>query len=548
MRNLFELYVSLRQKHGNQRLFCAENLSYHQAITFALRRAQFLIEQGFKPGDIVAVLGHNSAEWGITYMAITAMGGIALLLDTNLTHELYQKYLALVETKAIFVSNKFSHHYHDVITFDIALTGGLAEKELAANDCTRQSLSTMLYTSGTVGDPKIIGLNHNNIIETGLVSVAHITTGPRDIFLSLLPLYHVYGLIAGFIAPLFGGSSIVVQQSLKGTDIIQSLADYPITIFPAVPQIWELFIERILGKLRKESSLKHNIFLFVLNHTPSFYHLGLGFIPKLLFKPVHTAIGTNIRYLLTGGARMKRKYWLYYQNMGFTLLEGYGLTETTGPMCGSRVKKPKPICIGRPFPGNEIQIRQTDNGLGEIWVRGVSVMPGYYKNDKLNQEVFDRDGWFNTGDIGFIDRDGDVHLRGRKKNVIVLDSGKNAYPEELESFYLSNSLAIEEISIFGRRVEGKEVIFAVIVPINKERNAYVEIKEELRRIDQGLPTYKRIGEFAISYEPLPRTSTKKVIVREVVKNLEAQQYQVQLNDPHITIVKKTAPELVGAHR
>jgi long-chain acyl-CoA synthetase len=337
------------------------------------------------------------------------------------------------------------------------------------------------------------------------------------------------------------GGGLVIQPSVKGTDILKSLATHPVTIFPAVPQVWELFIERILMKVRSESKLKYHIFKFMLERAPTFHHLGLGFIPKTIFKPVHKAMGKNLRYMLTGGARMKRKYWLYYKHMGFKLLEGYGLTETTASICGSNINNPKPICVGRPMEGNEVQIRNDEKGMGEIWVRGVSVMPGYYKNDAVNQEVFDKDGWFNTGDVGFIDKDGDLHIRGRKKNVIVLDSGKNAYPEEIENFYLSHTQSIEEIAVFGHRLAGKETIYAVITPLNKETNSYTTIREELRKLDQGLPTYQRIGEFAISYGPLPRTSTKKVIVREVLKNLEEKKYQLSADDPNTEALIKNRP-------
>lgn len=541
MQNLFDLYTSLRESFADNLYLREEKMTYAEVIGLAFRRAQFLKEKGYKKGDIIAILSHNSADWIVTYLANTALGIMTLLLDTNLTHSLYQKYLDLVETKAVFVSDKFSHHYQGVETFDIDLKHCLADSELTSCTATAQDISTMLYTSGTSGDPKVVGLTHSNIISTCRSNGKHVSLTPNDVFLSILPFYHVYGLLVA-LAPLSSGGGLVIQPSVKGTDILKSLSTHPVTIFPAVPQVWELFIERILMKVRSESKLKYNIFMFMLERAPTFHHVGLGFIPKKIFSPVHKAMGGKIlRYILTGGARMKRKYWLYYKHMGFNLLEGYGLTETSASICGSRVKDPKPICVGQPMEGNEVQIRNDEKGLGEIWVRGTSVMPGYYKNDAVNQEVFDKDGWFNTGDVGFIDKDGDLHIRGRKKNVIVLDSGKNAYPEEIESFYLSHTQSIEEIAVFGHRINGKETIYAVITPLNKESNAYTGIREELRRIDQGLPTYKRIGEFAISYEPLPRTSTKKVIIREVIKNLEANHYQLSADDSNTELLIKNKP-------
>ncbi|GBR77207.1 long-chain acyl-CoA synthetases, partial [Candidatus Termititenax persephonae] len=303
-----------------------------------------------------------------------------------------------------------------------------------------------------------------------------------------------------------------------------------ITIFSAVPQLWEIFFDQIAKKIKNESKFKHALFMFVLKHAPSFRHVGLGKFLDKLFYPIHKAFGLKVRILLCGGSRLGWRYCLYYKYMGFTLIEGYGLTETTGPLVGGNPRKPKPICVGKPLGENFVEVRNHNkDGIGDIWLKGVSVMPGYYKNPEATKAAFDENGWFDTGDMGFLDKQGELHIRGRRKNVIVMASGKNVYPEELEAYYLKSPL-IEEITIFGRYVDRHETVYAVIRPLENTENAYAKIKTELKHLSFGLPTYKRIGDFAVSVEPLPRTSTQKVKVHEVIALLEAGKYQTKAAD------------------
>ncbi|MDR1113952.1 MAG: 1-acyl-sn-glycerol-3-phosphate acyltransferase, partial [Candidatus Margulisbacteria bacterium] len=174
---------------------------------------------------------------------------------------------------------------------------------------------------------------------------------------------------------------------------------------------------------------------------------------------------------------------------------------------------------------NEVTLRNINkDGIGEIWMRGVSVTPGYYNNPQANAEAFDKDGWFNTGDLGFKDKRGELHITGRFKNMIVLDSGENVYPEELEAYYQYSPL-IEEISVFGYRIAGAENVFAVVVPREKNKESYAHLKAEIEKMNKDLPSYKTISAFAVSFTPLPRNSTRKSVVRNVIKELEQGKYQ-----------------------
>lgn len=545
IKNLYSFFKHYAQQHANHLLFRELNLNYVQAFQKALGRAAFLQKQGFKKGDVIAILATNSPAWCITFMAITSMGGIALNLDTNLKTEDYQQMLDHVGTKAVFVSPEFKISFKDQKVFDIQLDKNLgSSKDFREENIQETDLSNLLYTSGTTGKPKVVSLNQRNWFKTAISGAKHLVLKNTDVMLCILPLYHVYGLIGNFMGEYAAGSGLVFQPSLKGPDIIKSLADNPITIFPLVPQLLELFLDGILNKAKAQSQLKFKILNFFLKYTPAFKIIGLGFIPKVIFKPIQKVFGLKLHYLISGGAPLKPAIFNAYKNIGFTIVNGYGLTETSGPVCATTPKIAKPSSIGRPLEGNEIKIKNiNDDGIGELWVRGDAVMPGYLNNPEANKEVFDADGWFNTGDLGYIDEHGDLLLTGRMKNVIVLDSGKNVYPEELEAYYLQ-SPEIQELAVFSRNINGKESVYAVIVPANKNKNSYSQIKTEIERLNVGLPSYKTISHFAVSFDPLPRTSTKKTIIREIIKLLESGSYQTDENKNIISqkILKANNPE------
>ncbi|MFH1429474.1 MAG: AMP-binding protein, partial [Candidatus Margulisiibacteriota bacterium] len=544
MSNLYTFYKATCTKYTNNMLFY-ERYSYGQTLDLALSRAAYLQKYGILKGDVIAILAANSPEWCITYMAITACGAIALPLDPNLPPGLYQQMLDIAGAKILFTDHGPNIQSKGVTTIDIRLENALEKTsrgfcEPAVNDSDPASL---LFTSGTTGRPKIVSLSQSNIVQTSIGSAEHIGLDGQNIFLAVLPLYHVYGFVANFSGPLAIGGSILFQRSLKGSDIIQTLAENPINIFPGVPQLWEMFLGGVLEKLHNESKLKYKFFLFVISHTPALHSLGLSFVTRRVFAPIHNVFGSQMKYLLSGGAPLGKRCFQYFTNMGFKFIEGYGLTETTGPICVSALGNTRPGSIGKPLPGNELQIRRTaDDGVGEIWLRGSAVMPGYYQNHNANLEAFDPDGWFDSGDMGYLDENGELHISGRSKNVIVLSSGKNVYPEELEDYYCQSRL-IFEICVFGAKKPEGESAYAVIVPKNKYTDSYHTIREELNRMNQGLPAYQAVNSFALSYDELPKTSTKKVIAAKVRELLESGYYQTEeTGRPVETELIGTTPE------
>ncbi|GBR72268.1 long-chain-fatty-acid--CoA ligase [Candidatus Termititenax spirochaetophilus] len=544
MPNLFAKCEEVTAKYPKDICFVDGGLTYQDVWLRVQARASALHAKGLRKGDVVALLSKNSPEWIIAFLAITSLGARVLVLDTNLRVDMYKRMIEYVDTKLVYVSKEFANDDYGVEKWAVDVVEPPHAFELT-EQVDSADIAALFYTSGTTGEPKVVPLTHNNLIQTAVSSGALVRAGTTDMFLNILPLYHVYGLIAGFLGPYVCGASVVFQNSLKATDMMAALAKYPITIFSAVPQMWEVFFDRFTRKIKNESKLKYKFFMFLIENAPSFRHVGLGRLVDKIFYPVHKAFGLRIRYLLSGGARLGRRYCLYYKHMGFTVIEGYGLTETTGPICGGNPDNPTPICVGKPIGDNYAEVRNlNDDDIGEVWLKGVSVMPGYYNNPEATKKAFDANGWLNTGDLGFIDKNGELHIRGRFKNVIVLDSGKNVYPEDLEAYYLASPL-VAEITIFGRQVNKREVVYAVVVPTFKTRDCYARIKTEFKKMNQGLPTYKIVTDFAVSYDVLPRTSTQKVRNHEVIKLLEDGAYQVSEKDPNFVVKEITAatPEL-----
>lgn len=528
--NLYEFYKITCGKYSEKNLF-DNKITYAEAMKLAEQRAAFLQAEGYKKGDVIAIMAVSNAEWVITYMAINCMGGIVLPLDVNLPKENYPAMLKRLKTKGVFISNEYKGVIKGIKTYNVSLDKSMEKKKkLKVPKLSESDTATYIYTSGTTGTPKIVTLTHKNIYCTAESAAERSHMSVNDTFLCILPLYHVYALIACFAGPFAHGVSFVYLTSLKGPDIMKALAENPITVFPAAPLLWEMIMDGILNKVRNESDFKFRLFKFFLNYGAFMRKIGLSFLPDKIFDPLHERFGRNHRFFVSGGAPLKDKYRKYYKSMGFKVLEGYGLTETTGP-----ITLPDPDhnvigSVGPTVPGNEAKIKNiNEEGIGEVWLRGVSVMAGYFGNEEANKEVFDSEGFFNSGDLGRMDKHGNIYLTGRVKNVIVLSSGKNVYPEELESYY-KQSEAIEEIAVFARNVDGSDKVYAVIVPSNKTEKSYGIVKSELLRLNKGLPSYKTVNSFAISFDKLPVNSARKIVYRDIIKLLEKGVFMEHDND------------------
>ena len=515
MDSLYDFYAHTCSRHGADRLF-STGMTYSETLELVHARASFLQKKGYGRGKVIAVLSHNSIEMCITFMAITSTGAKVLPLDPNLGSSNFAGMMKKAGAEAVYTTPEYSGYFRGLKVFPLELNEKPGNKTSFRKTAVKpDDIAALFFTSGTTGEPKIVQLSHGNIFRTALASAEFFRTGTDDMILCLLPLFHAYGLIAAFLGPMAHGSSLCIQPSLKGPDIMKSLEENPVTIFPAVPLLWELIMDGIIARVKTGPKMKYRIFMFCLKRGYMLRKTGLGFVPRAVFAPVRRAFGSRIRLLISGGAPLKTSCAHYYRSLGFTLVEGYGLSETTGPILISSDRKNIAGSVGVPVKGNEVKIADADkNGTGEILLRGNAVMPGY-KSFKAGKDVFDSEGFFRTGDLGRFDKKGNLFITGRLKNVIVLSSGKNVYPEELENYYNQSDL-IADIAVFGLNKNGVENVFAVIVPAEINQNSYRKILNEIKRLNHGLPSYKIISGFAVSHDPLPRNSTRKLLY-DVIK-------------------------------
>ena len=348
-----------------------------------------------------------------------------------------------------------------------------------------------------------------------------------DGVLSVLPLHHTFEFSAGFLTPFSNGTQITYLDDLNAEELAKAMENGHITGMVGVPALWEMLHRRIKTRFREQSDfvadLADNIIDFnswLRNNTP--FNLG-----PIVFFPIHKRFGGRIRYLISGGSSLSEKVQKDLHGLGFTILEGYGLTESSPVLTFTRPQnKIAKGTVGKNLPGVEVKIEDPDeNGVGEIYARGQNVMLGYYNNDDATKDVL-HDRWLKTGDLGKIDEDGNLYLVGRSKDIIIDSNGKNIYPDEIEEIY-SKSKFIKELSVVGLPDEdGSEKVAALVVPdfefditiprleVNKK------IETHFREVSQTIPFFKRVKVMHITPFELPRTATRKVKRPEVVEELE----------------------------
>jgi len=361
------------------------------------------------------------------------------------------------------------------------------------------------------------------LIEAGILS-------HDDSVISVLPLHHTYPFLGNCILPVFLGTAITYPQSLKGPDLMAAMRDFGVTMLVSVPQLLELIRNSIFNKIRQLPGPLPKIMFGILNISGTLrrkFDINLG---KVVFKSVHRSLGEKFRFSACGGAKLDPQVMKDLEALGLTILEGYGLTETSPVVAFNPIEKRKPASVGKPLPSAEIKIIDPESGKemdimreGEIIIRGPMVMKGYYKNPDATSDVL-KDGWFHSGDLGYIDNDGYIFITGRIKEVIVLSSGKNIYPDEVEKQYLKIPL-IKEICVMGLEEKGiVESLQAVIVPdteyakTTQISHMQEALKWEINNASTHLPSYMRLKGYALYPEPLPRTPLGK-LRRFMIKDL-----------------------------
>ncbi|MEO0094817.1 MAG: AMP-binding protein [candidate division WOR-3 bacterium] len=504
--------------------------TYAQLKERALAVKKYLYELGLKPGERFGVLGENSPEWAISYLGIVRAGLVCVPIDVMLTEAEILHILRESAARGVLCSNnqiyKLESIKGELKNFKYLInTKEIKKLPLADHekrvDINPESLAVLIFTSGTTGLAKAVMLSHNNIIANLQSIEKTIPVYHTDSFVSIIPMHHTFEATCGFLYPLLRGVSIYYPPSLKPNELIATFKEARVTCLIAVPLLFEKFLAGVHRKVAGASIPTKLLFTTIT---------GVGSIFKFLRKPLFSRVRKemgleNLRLAISGGAALSSKVAHGLETLGIPILQGYGLTEAAPVISVNPPARPKNNSVGKPLPGIEVKVVEPDeNGIGEIIVRGPNVMLGYYNNKEATDEVL-KDGWLHTGDLGFIDKDGYIYITGRKKSLIVTATGKNIIPEELEEKLLT-SRWVKEVLIVPRIDPDtkKEEVCALIYPDYELLEEYgisqnitlqfsdIErlIRDEIKKINEELPAYKRITKFEIREDEFPKTTTQKI--------------------------------------
>ncbi len=547
--------IALEIQHDKE----VESYTYAQVRTMAESVGNWLRGQDLEPVSRCAILADNHPRWVIAYLGIIAAGHTAVPLDTAFHADQVAKLLRDSGSSLLFCD----HKHWDVageaakdMRVRLALVDRAGNSENPLSPAPTQTLdqifavgpggfiaaspssddiAALLYTSGTTADPKGVMLTHGNLVGEADAVYAWAHLGPEDAILGVLPLFHVLSQMANLLLPLAAGARAVFLATLNTTELIRALQERNVSAFAVVPQFFYLIHERIFKEVTKRGALMGWIFGALMKTNRQLRRFGMN-AGRLFFGKLHHTFGDKMRLLVTGGSRFDPQIGRDFHALGIDVLQAYGLTETSGGAFVTDPKKNVMGSVGPPLPGIEGKIvdpQPQDDGppVGEIAIRGAIVMKGYWNRPDATEAVL-RDGWLYTGDIGHFDKNGNLFITGRKKEVIVLSNGKNVYPEEIEAHYLKSPL-IKEICVMGLEATPgdpmSDRLYAVVVPnfdVLKERkivNAKEVIRFDIESLSSQIASTKRIAGYEIWQEDLPRTTTRKIKRFEVEKRVRVKQ-------------------------
>jgi long-chain acyl-CoA synthetase len=520
-----------------------KEVTYNELLKNTKGVASYLTQKGIKKGDRIAIVSENRTDWCTSYLAISLSGGIAVPIDAQLGPGEIRNLLTDSESRLVFHSSRTEENVKkavkDIVTknvslisFDLPEFKNICKTPEAVRypEISGEDIASLIYTSGTTGVPKGVELTHKNFCSDAEALIITELMIHSDNVLSILPFHHTYPFMGTFLLPVFLGATVIFAPSLKGPEVMSTIKDKKVTIVVGVPQLLELIRNGILNRIKQLPGFLPKIMVGILKLCGGIRQKS-GINPgRLFFKSVHKAIGRRFRFFACGGAKLDPQIMKDLEALGFTVLEGYGLTETSPVVTFNPLTKRKAGSAGIPLPSVDIKIigHETHEELGameegEIAIKGPMVMKGYYKNPQATEHVI-KDGRFFSGDLGYMDKDYYLFITGRLKEVIVLSSGKNVYPEEIEKQYMKIPF-IKEICVMAVEEEGiVESLHAVIVPdleyARKARigNLQEALRWELNNVSLQLPQYMRIKGYTIYPDPLPRTPLGK-LRRFMIKDL-----------------------------
>ena len=517
-------------------------LTYGELYNNIIKFGKSLLKIGLNEREHIAVIGENRVQWGIAYLTAMCFNFVIVPVDKSLSENDIINIIYESDSRAIVFSgalqriicemktslNKVRYYismdlpedkdgFHSMIKM-INQQDKVIENFPKVNP---DDLAEIIYTSGSLGRAKGVMLTQKGLAAnlTGMTSM--IKVSPEDRFIGILPLHHTYQCTCGFLCPLYAGASAHFIRSLK--TILEDIKNSKATIMLGAPLLYNKLYSKIIKNI-SENKIKTKIFPFLVILTNIFKLIGWKNCKKVVFSKLHQKFGGSLRLLIAGGAAPDPKVSKWFRDVGFDFVQGYGLTETSPILTLNKIEKFKDEAAGLPLPGVEIRIYQPNKyGVGEIYAKGDNIMLGYYKNETITSESFDG-GWFKTGDLGFIDNDGFLHLNGRMKNVIIANNGENVYPEEIEDL-LNRSHFIIESLVYGEKDEKHdEIIASQIVSDSEALIDYAEknnikltgdiiykiISDEIRKINKELAPFKQIKKFYLRENEFEKTTTQKI--------------------------------------
>ena len=501
----------------------------------------------------VAVISENRYEWGIVYLAVVNGTGVIVPLDKSLPENEIESLIIRSEVEAIVYSEKYNDIMNKIkkegntkikyfISMDLEKeeNGIYSEHELIKQgkellekgnrefldaNIDPDKMAIMLFTSGTTAMSKAVMLSHKNICANIMDITSVLRIYDTDRFLSFLPLHHTFECTTGFLYPLSRGSSIAFCEGIR--HIADNLKEYQASVMVSVPILFEAMYKKVMKTIEKKGKLKTvkkgiKISQFLLK-------FGID-VRKKLFKEIHDTLGGKIRIFVAGGAALDPEAEKGFNELGFTLYQGYGLTETSPVIAAEDDKYQRLGSIGKAFPSLDVKIEDpNEEGIGELLVKGPSIMLGYYNNEEATKETITEDGWLHTGDLARIDKDGFIFISGRKKFVIVLKNGKNIYPEEIETL-INKIEGVKESFVYGKPEDDGDYKICAKIVYDEELVEEVfgtkdakELKEkiwqEVKKMNKTMPAYKYVREISITNKELIKTTTQKVKRFEEIKTV-----------------------------
>ena len=530
-----------------------EIYTYGQLLSQVRSIAYRLREEKVEFGDRVALIGENHPHWASAYLGTLFIGAVIVPLDPHGEIETITNFLENSQAKVAFLSpdqtarfsqieEKLGRHIPAVVwNLENSSNGFQHFEDWAKTDVPESfaaqtppakddDMAVLMYTSGTTGTPKGVSLTHGNIkAELEGVNLV-LKLSDKEKILSLLPLFHAYLQIVNLWIATTYGCEVGYLKELTPAELSEAMKTFKPTILTTVPRLWYLFHKKIFDAVAAKPKTVQTLFKAMLatnGKLRDVLHVNLG---RKFFGQVHESFGGKLRIAISAGSRFDEEVAKDFHKLGFTILQGYGLTETSGAATATYEDDNRVGSVGKPMHGAEIKISEPDSeGVGEVLIKGPMVFAGYYRNKEATADAFTDDGWFRSGDLGKLD-DGHLYIVGRGKDVIVLPSGKNVHPEDLEVHYLKCPL-VAELAIIGVQDEsearaGAEKLVAIVVPNfdylkqTKIANSKEAIRHALDNLGRELPEYQRVRDYIIRAEPLPRTATNKIKRFQLKKEIE----------------------------